>query len=83
MLEVIEAGAKGLIDVKIVPDLLQFIALRARIEDLDGVPIINLNDVPLQGLSALAKRAIDLAHLVRRPRRCWPFRSRSWPWSSG
>ena len=61
MLEVIEAGAKSLIDVKIVPDLLQFIALRARIEDLDGVPIINLNDVPLQGLSALAKRAIDLA----------------------
>ena len=34
--------------------------MRARIEDLDGVPIINLNDVPLQGLSALAKRAIDL-----------------------
>ena len=61
MLEVIEAGAKNLIDVKIVPDLLQFIALRARIEDLDGVPIINLNDVPLQGLSAMAKRGIDLA----------------------
>jgi Undecaprenyl-phosphate glucose phosphotransferase len=60
MLEVIEAGAKSLIDVKIVPDLLQFIALRARIEDMDGVPIINLNDVPLQGLSALGKRAIDL-----------------------
>jgi len=60
MLEVIEAGAKSLLDVKIVPDLLQFIALRARIEDLDGVPIINLNDVPLQGLSALAKRAIDV-----------------------
>jgi exopolysaccharide biosynthesis polyprenyl glycosylphosphotransferase len=61
MLEVIEAGAKNLIDVKIVPDLLQFIALRARIEDLDGVPIINLNDVPLQGLSAMAKRGIDFA----------------------
>jgi len=61
MLEVIEAGAKGLMDVKIVPDLLQFIALRARIEDMDGIPIINLNDVPLQGLSAIAKRAIDLA----------------------
>jgi len=27
---------------------------------MDGVPIINLNDVPLQGLSALAKRAIDV-----------------------
>ncbi|MCX6551234.1 MAG: undecaprenyl-phosphate glucose phosphotransferase [Acidobacteria bacterium] len=61
MLDVIEAAAKDLIDVKIVPDLLQFIALRARIEDLDGVPIININDIPLQGLSALAKRSVDLA----------------------
>ncbi len=60
LLDVIEAGAKNLVDVKIVPDLLQFIALRARIEDIDGVPIINLNDVPLQGLSAIAKRAVDI-----------------------
>lgn len=64
LLQVIEAAAKDLIDVKIVPDLLQFIALRARIEDLDGVPIINLNDVPLQGLSALTKRAVDLGLTV-------------------
>jgi Undecaprenyl-phosphate glucose phosphotransferase len=61
LLDVIEAGAKNLLDVKLVPDLLQFIALRARLEDMDGVPIINLNDVPLQGLSALAKRAVDIA----------------------
>jgi exopolysaccharide biosynthesis polyprenyl glycosylphosphotransferase len=43
-----------------VPDLLQFIALRARLEDLDGVPVINLNDVPLQGLSAFIKRSLDV-----------------------
>ena len=60
LLSVIEAASRDLIDVKIVPDLLQFIALRARIEDLDGVPIINLNDVPLQGLNAIVKRAVDL-----------------------
>lgn len=61
LLSVIEVASRDLIDVKIVPDLLQFIALRARIEDLDGVPIINLSDVPLQGLNAFAKRAVDLA----------------------
>jgi Undecaprenyl-phosphate glucose phosphotransferase len=61
MLDVIEAASKDLIDVKIVPDLLQFIALRARIEDMDGIPIVNINDIPLQGLSAVAKRAVDLA----------------------
>ena len=44
-----------------VPDLVQFLALRARLEDLDGVPIINIHDVPLQGLNAVIKRAIDIA----------------------
>ncbi|HEX7670134.1 MAG TPA: exopolysaccharide biosynthesis polyprenyl glycosylphosphotransferase [Polyangiaceae bacterium] len=47
-------------DVKVVPDLLQVIALRARLEDLDGVPVININDVPLQGLNSLIKRALDV-----------------------
>jgi exopolysaccharide biosynthesis polyprenyl glycosylphosphotransferase len=45
----------------VVPDLLQFIALRARLEDLDGIPVINLNDVPLQGVNAIVKRALDVA----------------------
>ena len=44
-----------------VPDLLQVIALRARLEDLDGVPVINVNDVPLQGFNSLVKRALDIA----------------------
>src|SRR5687768_14107712 len=41
--------------------LLQFIALRARLENLDGVPIISLNDVPLRGFNSILKRAIDMA----------------------
>src|SRR5262249_7041067 len=49
------------VDVKVVPDLLQVIALRARLEDLDGVPVININDVPLQGFNTIVKRAIDIA----------------------
>src|SRR5581483_2639857 len=49
------------VDVKVVPDLLQVIALRARLEDLDGLPVINVNDVPLQGFNTLVKRAIDIA----------------------
>jgi exopolysaccharide biosynthesis polyprenyl glycosylphosphotransferase len=47
--------------VKVVPDLLQVIALRARLEDLDGVPVININDVPLQGFNTIVKRTIDIA----------------------
>ena len=61
MLGLIEVANRECVDVKVVPDLLQFIALRARLEDLDGVPIININDVPLQGLNSAIKRAIDIA----------------------
>ena len=61
MLGLIEVANRECIDVKVIPDLLQFIALRARLEDLDGVPIININDVPLQGLNSAVKRAIDIA----------------------
>lgn len=61
MLELIESTSREMVDVKVVPDLVQFLALRARLEDLDGVPIINIHDVPLQGINAVIKRVIDVA----------------------
>jgi Undecaprenyl-phosphate glucose phosphotransferase len=61
MLQLIESTSRECVDVKVVPDLLQVIALRARLEDLDGVPVININDVPLQGFNSVVKRAIDVA----------------------
>jgi Undecaprenyl-phosphate glucose phosphotransferase len=61
LLDVVESTSREGVDVKVVPDLLQFIALRARLEDLDGIPVINLNDVPLQGVNAFVKRALDVA----------------------
>ena len=61
LLDLMDAANRECIDVKVVPDLLQFIALRARLEDLDGLPVINVNDVPLQGLNAWIKRALDIA----------------------
>jgi len=61
MLQLIESTSREFVDVKVVPDLLQVIALRARLEDLDGVPVININDVPLQGFNTIVKRGIDIA----------------------
>jgi Undecaprenyl-phosphate glucose phosphotransferase len=60
MLGLVEATSREGVDVHVVPDLLQFIALRARLENLDGVPIISLNDVPLRGFNSLLKRTIDV-----------------------
>jgi Undecaprenyl-phosphate glucose phosphotransferase len=61
LLDLIEITSRECLDVKVVPDLLQFIALRARLEDLDGLPVININDVPLQGVNAWIKRGLDVA----------------------
>ena len=69
LLDLVESTSRECIDVKVVPDLLQFIALRARLEDLDGLPVINLNDVPLQGFNAVRQAR------ARRRR----FRRRRWP----
>ena len=60
LLELMDIASREYIDVKVVPDLLQFIALRASLEELDGLPVINMNDVPLQGFRAWIKRALDI-----------------------
>jgi FlaA1/EpsC-like NDP-sugar epimerase len=44
LLDLMDLTSRECIEVKVVPDLLQFIALRARLEDLDGLPIISVND---------------------------------------
>ncbi|HEY1301936.1 MAG TPA: undecaprenyl-phosphate glucose phosphotransferase [Vicinamibacterales bacterium] len=60
LLDLMDTASREFIDVKVVPDLLQFIALRARLEDLDGLPVINLNEVPLQGFNTWLKRGFDV-----------------------
>ena len=49
------------VSIHVVPDLLQFMVLRSRVEDLDGLPTINLSETPLEGWSRFVKRAFDLA----------------------
>ena len=60
MLGVVEFASRECINVHVVPDLLQFIALRARLEDLDGLPLISVNDVPLRGMNNVLKRTVDV-----------------------
>jgi Undecaprenyl-phosphate glucose phosphotransferase len=49
------------LDVKVVPDLVQYATIRAALEDLDGIPIISLNEVPLRGFNSMVKRVMDAA----------------------
>ncbi len=61
MMQILEAVSKEIVEVKLVPDILQFAALSATVEDVDGTPVINLSQVPLQGWNSLIKRAMDIA----------------------
>jgi Undecaprenyl-phosphate glucose phosphotransferase len=60
LLRVIQAVRNECVDLKVVPDLLQYASARAALEDLDGIPIISLNEVPLRGWNSLTKRLMDV-----------------------
>jgi Undecaprenyl-phosphate glucose phosphotransferase len=51
----------SLIDVKIVPDLYQFVSLGGAIEEFEGLPLITVQTSPLEGVGVVVKRAFDLA----------------------
>ena len=59
MLRALQKVGRELVEVKLVPDILQYATLKATLEDLDGTPVINLSQVPLQGWSSLIKRGMD------------------------
>jgi len=61
MLQMLELMAHECVEVRLVPDVLQYATLQATLEDVDGTPVINLSQVPLQGWNSLVKRAMDLA----------------------
>jgi Undecaprenyl-phosphate glucose phosphotransferase len=50
----------GMVDIKVVPDLYQFVTLKGGVEEFDGLPIISLQDTPYYGWNLAAKRAIDV-----------------------
>ncbi len=49
----------SMVDIRVIPDVYQFITLRGGIEDFDGVPLINLQDSPLYGWNLVFKRMTD------------------------
>ncbi len=60
ILDVWRSVANEIVEVKIVPDLLQYLTLGAGLEDLDGVPIINLSRIHMEGFAAVLKRTADI-----------------------
>jgi exopolysaccharide biosynthesis polyprenyl glycosylphosphotransferase len=48
------------VSVKLVPDLLGVMTVQSRVEELDGLPVINLRESPLLGWAAVQKRVFDV-----------------------
>jgi exopolysaccharide biosynthesis polyprenyl glycosylphosphotransferase len=59
--QLIRRAGQLLLEVKVVPDLLQYYVLRAGVEDLDGLPVINLTQIPLAGWNQIVKRSFDVS----------------------
>jgi exopolysaccharide biosynthesis polyprenyl glycosylphosphotransferase len=60
-MQILDLLAKEVVEVRLVPDVLEYTALTATLEDLDGTPLINLSRTPLEGWNIFAKRVIDIA----------------------
>ncbi|MEO8218248.1 MAG: undecaprenyl-phosphate glucose phosphotransferase [Acidobacteriota bacterium] len=72
MMILLDSLMREFVSIHVVPDLLQYMALRSRVEDLDGLPTVNLSDSPLMGWSRFVKRAFDLAVSLAALILVWP-----------
>ncbi|MBI3815804.1 MAG: undecaprenyl-phosphate glucose phosphotransferase [Nitrospinae bacterium] len=59
-----DIGDEEMVDIKVVPDLCEFMTLRGGIDELDGLPVISLQDTPLYGWNIVIKRAVDIIFSV-------------------
>ncbi len=64
IMNLIKIGNNLLIDIKLVPDILQITSLKAGMEHIEGVPTINLGDMPLHGGRLIFKRIFDLLFAI-------------------
>ena len=57
---ILDSLGEETVDIKVVPDLLKFMNLQSGVEDLDGLPIVNLSESPLHGWNIVVKRFSDI-----------------------
>jgi Undecaprenyl-phosphate glucose phosphotransferase len=48
------------VDIKVVPDLMQYMSLSGGVDNFDGLPIVNLTESPIYGWNLVFKRATDI-----------------------
>lgn len=50
-----------IVDLILVPDIYEYVALGCEVEDFDGIPMVSLNETPIIGINLFVKRLCDIA----------------------
>ncbi len=58
-MSLIEKANNLLVEIRLVPDILQITSLKAGMEHIEGIPVINLGDTPMHGWPLVFKRTFD------------------------
>jgi len=64
ILETLQVVNKYIVNVRLIPDLFQMLTLKAKIEDLDGFPVISIDEPPMRGMMLVVKRVVDVVSSV-------------------
>ncbi|MBN1222366.1 MAG: undecaprenyl-phosphate glucose phosphotransferase [Candidatus Aminicenantes bacterium] len=59
ILETLKIVNKYAVNVRIIPDLFHYLTLKARIDDLDGFPVISIDEPTMRGMGLFLKGIMD------------------------
>ncbi|MBN21800.1 MAG: undecaprenyl-phosphate glucose phosphotransferase [Bdellovibrionaceae bacterium] len=48
------------VEIRLIPDVHEYVTIGCEVEDFEGFPIVNLNDSPLEGWGTIFKRLTDI-----------------------
>ena len=60
-LDIVQQCREGVVQFRMVPDVLQFSLDRVQLSEIGGVPIIGIKDASIRGWNAFWKRTLDVA----------------------
>jgi Undecaprenyl-phosphate glucose phosphotransferase len=60
IIDILKVMNKYTVNVRFIPDLFQLMTLNSRIEDLDGLPVISIDEPPARGIMIFVKRIMDI-----------------------
>ncbi|MBX7144448.1 MAG: undecaprenyl-phosphate glucose phosphotransferase [Oligoflexia bacterium] len=58
--EIMSSVGDSLVDVRIVPDIYQFVSIGGSVEEFEGLPVISVQSSPLDGPNLVLKRLLDI-----------------------